>query len=46
MISGMSKTVRVQLYYGPGEVRYGEEGVELSTFSSPMKDVRKAANRS
>lgn len=46
MISGMSETVRVQLFYGSGEVRYGDEGVDLSEFSSIVKDVRKAAQRS
>ena len=46
IISGMSETVRVQLFYGPGEVRYGEEGVDLSLFSTVTRDVKKAAQRS
>jgi hypothetical protein len=46
MISGMSETVRVQLFYGPGEVRYGPKGVDLLLFSSVMKDVIKASERS
>jgi hypothetical protein len=46
MISGMSETVRVQLFYGPGEVMYGPKGVDLLLFSSVMKDVIKASERS
>ena len=45
MLSGMSETVRVQLFYGSGQVRYGREGVDLSNFSSIEKDVTKARQR-
>jgi hypothetical protein len=46
MISGISQIVRVQLFYGSGEIRYGPEGVDLLLFKivaeilqEPKKDL-------
>jgi hypothetical protein len=46
MISGVLETVQVQLFYGSKEVRYGMEGVDLSEFSSVVKEVKRADERS
>ena len=45
LLSDMSETVLVQLYYGYGEIRYGDEGVDLSSFNSVVKDVKRAVER-
>jgi hypothetical protein len=42
MISGMSETFHVQLFYGLGEVMYGPELVDLTMFSTIMRDVKKS----
>jgi hypothetical protein len=46
MILNMSETVRVQLFFEPREVRYGDEGVDLSLFSSVLRDIKKVGERS
>jgi hypothetical protein len=45
MISGMSQTVQVQLFYGSGEIRYGPEGVDLSLFKTVDRDLTRAEER-
>jgi hypothetical protein len=45
MISGMSQTVWVQLFYGSGEIRYGPEGVDLSPFKTVERDLTRAEER-
>jgi hypothetical protein len=45
MVSGMSQTVRVQLFYGSGEIRYGPEGVDLSLFKTVTRDFTRADER-
>jgi hypothetical protein len=42
MISGMSHTIWVQLFYGSGEIRYGPEGVDLSLFKTVVRDLTKS----
>jgi hypothetical protein len=41
----MSQTVRVQLFYGYGEIRYGPEGVDLSLFKTMERDLKRAEER-
>jgi hypothetical protein len=45
MISGMSETTRVQLFYGSEEIRYGPEGVDLSLFKTVTRDLTRAEER-
>jgi hypothetical protein len=45
MISGMLETVLVQLYFGPGEVWYGPEGVDLTMFRTIVRNVKNVADR-
>jgi hypothetical protein len=45
MISGMSQTVQIQLFYGSGEIRYGPEGVDLSLFKTVDRDLTRAEER-
>jgi hypothetical protein len=45
MISRMSQTVQVQLFYGSGEIRYGPQGVDLSLFKTVIRDLTKAEER-
>ena len=41
----MSDTVRIHLYFGNGEIIYGEEGVDLSNYNTIEKDVKRAGQR-
>ena len=45
MLLGMSDSVNIQVYYGPGDVRYGAEGVDLSGFPCFTKFVPRARER-
>jgi hypothetical protein len=45
MISEMSHTVRVQLFYGSGETRYGPQGVDPSLFKIVSRDLTRAEER-
>jgi hypothetical protein len=41
----MSEIVTIKLYYGIGEIIYGQQGVDLSNYSSIEKNVKRAAER-
>jgi hypothetical protein len=45
MISGVPQTVRVQLFYESGEIRYGPEGLDLSLFKTVVRDLTRAEER-
>ena len=45
MLSDMSDAVSVKLYFGNGQIRYGEHGVDLSEFNSVDHVIRRAAER-
>jgi hypothetical protein len=45
MISGMSQTVRAQLFYGYEEIKYGPEGVDLLLFKTVVRDLARAEER-
>ena len=45
MLSDMSDAVTVKLYFGNGQIRYGEHGVDLSEFNSVDHVIRRAAER-
>jgi hypothetical protein len=45
MLSDMSDDVSVKLYFGNGQIRYGEHGVDLSEFDSVGHVIRKASSR-
>jgi hypothetical protein len=45
MLSDMSDDVSVKLYFGNGQIRYGEHGVDLSQFDSVDYVIRRAASR-
>jgi hypothetical protein len=42
----MLETVRVQLYFGLGEVRYDPEGVDFTMFSTVVRDDKKPTDTS
>jgi hypothetical protein len=46
MLSDMSHDLSVKLYFGNGQIRYGEHGVDLSEFNSVDHVLKKAASRS
>jgi hypothetical protein len=41
----MLEIVKVQLYYGTGEIRYGPQGIDLSNFNLVEKNVKRALER-
>jgi hypothetical protein len=41
----MSDDLSVKLYFGNGQTRYGEHGVDLSEFNSVDHVIKKAASR-
>jgi hypothetical protein len=41
----MSDDVSVKLYFGNGQIRYSEHGVDLSEFDSVDHVIRRAASR-
>jgi hypothetical protein len=41
----MSADLSVKLYFGNGQIRYGEHGVDLSEFDSVDHVIRRAASR-
>jgi hypothetical protein len=45
MLSEMSDGLSVKLYFGNGQIRYGELGVDLSKFNSVDHVIKKAASR-
>ena len=45
MLAGMSDSLYFQVFYGPGEVRYGPEGVDLSGFPCFCTDLPRARER-
>ena len=45
MLSDMSDAVTVKLYFGNGQIRYGEHEVDLSEFNSVDHVIRRAAER-
>jgi hypothetical protein len=45
MFSDMSDDLSVKLYFGNGQIRYGEHGVDLSEFDSVDHVIRRAASR-
>jgi hypothetical protein len=46
MLSDMSDDLSFKLYFGNGQIRYGEHGVDLSEFNSADHVLIKAASRS
>jgi hypothetical protein len=40
MLSDISETVRVKLYFGNRQIRYGEEGVDLRQFNLVEKYIK------
>jgi hypothetical protein len=44
MISGMSQTARVKLFYGFRGIRYGLEGID-SLFKTVVRDLTRAEER-
>jgi hypothetical protein len=46
MLLDMSNDLDVKLYFGNGQIRYGEHGVDLSEFNSADHGLKKAASRS
>jgi hypothetical protein len=46
MLLDMSDDLSVKLYFGNGQIRYGEHGVDLSEFNSVDRVLKKAASRS
>jgi hypothetical protein len=44
MLSDMSDDV-IKLYFGNGQIRYGEHGVDLSEFDSVDHVIKRAASR-
>jgi hypothetical protein len=40
----MSDDLSVKLYFGNGQIRYGEHGVELSEFNSVDHVIKRAAS--
>jgi hypothetical protein len=45
MLSDMLDDVSVKLYFGNGQIRYGEHGVDLSEFDSVDHVIRRAGSR-
>ena len=45
MMTGMSDSLYFHVFYGPGEVRYVSEGVDLSEFKSFWKRVPRAREK-
>jgi hypothetical protein len=45
MLSEMSDDLNVKLYFGNGQIRYGEHGVDLSEFNSIDRVLKRAASR-
>jgi hypothetical protein len=45
MLSDMSHDLSVKLYFGNGQIRYGEHGVDLSEFNSVDHVIKRAASR-
>jgi hypothetical protein len=45
MLSEMSDDLSVKLYFGNGQIRYGEHGVDLSEFNSVDHVLKRAASR-
>jgi hypothetical protein len=45
MLPDMSDNLRVKLYFGNGQIRYGEHGVDLSKFDSVEHVIRRATSR-
>jgi hypothetical protein len=45
MLSDMSDDLSVKLYFGNGQIRYGEHGVDLSEFNSVDYVIKRAASR-
>jgi hypothetical protein len=45
MLSDMSDDLSVNLYFGNGQIRYGEHEVDLSEFNSVDHVIRRAASR-
>jgi hypothetical protein len=41
----MSDDLSVKLYFGNGQIRYGEHGVDLSEFNLVDHVIKKAASR-
>jgi hypothetical protein len=46
MLSDMSDDLSIKLYFGNGQIRYGEHGVDLSEFNSVDHVLKKEASRS
>jgi hypothetical protein len=45
MLSDMLDDLSVKLYFGNGQIRYGEHGVDLSEFDSVDHVIRRAVSR-
>jgi hypothetical protein len=45
ILTDMSDDLSVKLYFGNGQTRYGEHGVDLSEFNSVDHVIKKAASR-
>jgi hypothetical protein len=45
ILSDMSDDLSVKLYFGNGQIRYGEHRVDLSEFDSVDHVIRRAASR-
>jgi hypothetical protein len=45
MLSEMSHDLSVKLYFGNGQIRYGEHEVDLSEFNSVDHVLKRAASR-
>jgi hypothetical protein len=45
MLSQMSDDLSVKLYFGNGQIRYGEHGVDLSEFNSVDHVLKRVASR-
>jgi hypothetical protein len=44
MLSDMSNDLSVKLYFGNGQIRYGEHGVDLSEFNSVDHVIKRATS--
>jgi hypothetical protein len=45
MLSDMSDDLSVKLYFGNGQIRYGEHGVDLSEFNLVDHVIKRATSR-
>jgi hypothetical protein len=45
MLSDMLDDLSVKLYFGNGQIRYGEHGVDLTEFDSVDHVIRRAVSR-